>query len=64
MSDANLIQFRQYADEALRGAGQSKNEKKRGTGPGRACARLDASGGERVRQSTGPCAFRLSWRPR
>ena len=27
MSDADLIQFRQYADEALRWAVQSKNEK-------------------------------------
>ena len=39
MSDANLIQFRQYADEALRW-GRPIQERKRGTGPGRACARL------------------------
>jgi hypothetical protein len=34
-------QFRQYADEAMRWACQSKNEKE--TGPDRACAYMDAS---------------------
>jgi hypothetical protein len=42
MSQAD--QFRQYAEEALRWAYQSKTEKKQ-TSPDRACAHMDASCG-------------------
>jgi hypothetical protein len=39
--------------------GRPIQERKRGTGPGRACARLDASGGEQSARAPDPVRFAL-----
>jgi hypothetical protein len=54
-------QFRQYADEAIRWAFQSKTEKER-QGRKPRCTASTFSASTTIRQKPGLCKARLSWR--